>query len=36
MEDAIRRRAALLAERVRAEPHGTRCAADEVDTYLVT
>lgn len=31
----VRRRAAQLGERVRAEPHGTPAAADEADKYLV-
>lgn len=35
MADSVRRRAGLLGERVRAEPHGTLYAADEVDKYLV-
>jgi len=34
MADPVRRRAAQLGERMRAEPHGTPLAADEVDKYL--
>lgn len=34
MTGPVRRRAAQLGERVRAEPHGTLAAADEVDKYL--
>ncbi|GAA4459943.1 glycosyltransferase [Phytohabitans houttuyneae] len=33
-EEPVRRRAAELGERMRAEPHGTLAAADEVDKYL--
>ncbi|MFD2767411.1 glycosyltransferase [Micromonospora eburnea] len=36
MTDPVRRRAAQLGERMRAEPHGTLVAADEVDKYLAT
>ncbi|SCF27403.1 UDP:flavonoid glycosyltransferase YjiC, YdhE family [Micromonospora matsumotoense] len=32
--DPLRRRAAQLGEQIRAEPHGTLVAADEVDRYL--
>ncbi|WP_432906572.1 glycosyltransferase [Micromonospora matsumotoense] len=32
--DPLRRRAAQLGEQIRAEPHGTLVAADEVDKYL--
>ncbi len=35
MTDPVRRRAAELGARVRAEPDGTPVAADEVDKYLV-
>lgn len=34
MADPVRRRAAQLGERLRAEPHGTLVAADEIDKYL--
>ncbi len=36
MTDPVRRRAALLGERLRAEPDGTPAAADEIDKYLVS
>lgn len=35
MTEPVRRRAASLGERVRAEPDGTPAAADEIDKYLV-
>jgi sterol 3beta-glucosyltransferase len=35
MTEPVRRRAALLGERLRAEPDGTLAAADEIDKYLV-
>jgi sterol 3beta-glucosyltransferase len=34
MTEPLRRRAALLGERLRAEPDGTPAAADEIDKYL--
>jgi sterol 3beta-glucosyltransferase len=34
MTEPVRRRAALLGERLRAEPDGTPAAADEIDKYL--
>jgi UDP:flavonoid glycosyltransferase YjiC (YdhE family) len=36
MTEPVRRRAALLGERLRAEPDGTPAAADEIDKYLVS
>jgi sterol 3beta-glucosyltransferase len=36
MTGPVRRRAALLGERLRAEPDGTQAAADEIGSYLAT
>ena len=36
LTEPVRRQAALLGERLRAEPDGTPAAADEIDKYLVS